>query len=212
MRARRDSFLRSTLIQQKRAGLARKMEGMKLDELMPRYDVKAAYSMRIAAPPQRVWDEIMNANFSNLPVARRLMALRTFGRRKPATGQPRTLGSMGARGAGGFLEIARVPEQEIVLAIIGRFWRPDAPMLRDWKAEEFSTIAPQGMAKAGWNFYLVPTEGATELSTETRVQCFGRSTGIKFRLYWTLIGFFSGWIRKEMLEMIKRSSERPPAY
>src|SRR5689334_5013967 len=125
----------------------RKMETMKLDELMPRYDVKAAYSIRIAAPPHRVWDEIMNADFSSLPVARRLMALRTFGRRKPPSGQTQTLGTMGTRGAGGFLEIARAPEQEIVLAIVGRFWRPDAPVLRDWKPEEFSTLSPQGMAK-----------------------------------------------------------------
>lgn len=153
----------------------------------------------------------MNADFSDLPVARRLMALRTFGRRKHPAGEPRTLGKIGSRGAGGFLEIARVPEQEIVLAIVGRFWRPDAPVLRDWKPEEFSAIAPQGMAKAGWNFYLVPAEGATELSTETRVQCCGQSARFKFRLYWTLIGFFSGWIRKEMLRMIKRSSERPLA-
>jgi hypothetical protein len=162
---------------------------MKLDELMPQYDVKAAYSMRIAAPPQRVWDEIMNADFSKLPVARRLMALRTFGRRKPPAGQPRTLGNMGSRGAGGFLEIARAPEQEIVLAIVGRFWRPDAPVLRDWKAEEFSAIAPQGMAKAVWNFYLVPTGDATDLSTETRVQCCGQSARIKFRIYWTRLDF-----------------------
>jgi hypothetical protein len=185
------------------------MEIMKLNELMPRYDVKAAYSIRIAAPPHRVWDEIMNADLSSLPVARRLMALRTLGRRKPPSGQPRTLESMGARGAGGFLEVAHVPEQEIVLAIVGRFWRPDAPVLRDWKPEEFSTLSPQGMAKAVWNFYLAPTEGATELSTETRVQCFGQSTRFKFRLYWTLIGFFSGWIRKEMLQMIKHNSEQP---
>ncbi len=186
---------------------------MKLDELMPQYDVKAAYSMHIEASPQRVWEEIMKADFSSLPVARRLMALRTFGRRKPRTGQPRTLGSlggsMGARGAGGFLEVARVPEQEIVLAIVGRFWRPDAPVLRDWKPEEFSILSPRDMAKAVWNFYLVPTEDATELSTETRVQCFGQSTRFKFKLYWTLIGFFSGWIRKEMLRMIKRNSEQP---
>jgi hypothetical protein len=180
---------------------------MKLDELMPQYDVKAAYTMRIAASPQRVWDEIMNADFSQLPVARRLMALRTFGRRKPPAGEPRTLGTMGSRGAGGFIELARIPQQEIVLAIIGRFWRPDAPVLRDWKPEEFSSLSPQGMAKAGWNFYLTPADGGTDLTTETRVQCFGQDTRIKFRMYWTLIGFFSGWIRKEMLRMIKKNCE-----
>jgi hypothetical protein len=151
----------------------------------------------------------MSADFSQMPISRRLMALRTFGRRKPPAGEPRTLATLGARGAGGFYELARVPEEEIVLAIIGRFWRPDAPVLRDWKPEEFSALSPPGMAKAGWIFYLTEADGATVLSTETRVQCCGRAARIKFHLYWTLIGFFSGWIRKEMLQMVKSNSESP---
>jgi hypothetical protein len=106
------------------------------------------------------------------------------------------------------LEIARVPDQEIVLGIIGKFWRPDAPVLRDWTPEAFSTLSPQGHAKAAWNVYLAPDGDQTLLSTETRVLCYGRSARIQFRLYWTLIGFFSGLIRKEMLGMIKRNSER----
>lgn len=182
---------------------------MKLDELMPVYDVKAGYSIHIAASRQRVWNEIMSADFSQMPVSRRLMSLRTFGCRKPPAGEARTLATLGARGTGGFYELARVPEEEIVLAIIGRFWRPDAPVLRDWKPDEFSTLSPPGMAKAGWNFHLTEADGATVLSTETRVQCCGRAARIKFRLYWTLIGFFSGWIRKEMLQMVKSNSESP---
>jgi hypothetical protein len=115
---------------------------------------------------------------------------------------------MGSRGAGGFLRIACIPEQEIVLGIIGKFWRPDAPVLRDWKPESFSTLAPQGYAKAAWNFHLMPDGDQTIMSTETRVLCNGRLERILFRCYWTLIGFFSGLIRKEMLQMIKRNSEQ----
>jgi hypothetical protein len=185
------------------------MKCVKLDELMPEYDVSAAYSVQIAAPRERVWDELLNADFMSLPVSRRLMALRSFGRRKRATERSRTLANLGTAGAGGFLEIARMPEEELVLAIIGRFWRPDAPVLRDWKAEDFCTLSPQGSAKAAWNFLLKDAGDATVLSTETRVQCCGRAARFKFRAYWTLIGFFSGWIRKEMLEMVKRHSESP---
>jgi len=45
------------------------------------------------------------------------------------------------------------------------------------------------------------------VSTETRVLCYGRNERILFRCYWTVIGFFSGLIRKEMLQMVKRNSE-----
>src|SRR5882672_2751439 len=121
---------------------------------MPAYDVKAAYSIDIAATPQRVWEELLHADFTNMPIARRLMKLRSLGRRKPASGAPRTLATMGSDRAGGFHEISRVPEQEIVLAIVGKFWLPHAPVLRDWKPEEFPALAPHGSAKAAWNFYL----------------------------------------------------------
>ena len=91
--------------------------------------------------------------------------------------------------------------------MVGKFWRLDAPVLRDWKPEEFAALTPPGQAKATWNFYLQEANDGTLLSTETRVQCMGRATRIKFSCYWMLIGFFSGWIRKEMLQMVKRSSE-----
>ena len=174
---------------------------------MPAYDARAAYSIVIAATPQRVWKELLNADFHSLPITRRLMRLRTLGRRQPPTGQPSTLATMGSGGAGGFLEIARVPEEEIVLAICGRFWLPHAPVLRDWKAEEFTALAPHGAAKAAWNFYLTAEASTIRLSTETRVLCFGRAARMQFRLYWFVIGLFSGWIRKEMLEMVKRNCE-----
>jgi hypothetical protein len=174
--------------------------------------VAASYSVRIAAPRQRVWGAMMHADLTQLPIARRLMALRTFGRRKPPkVNQPRTLADFGSaagkKDAGGFQEITRVPEEEIVIGIVGKFWRPDAPVFRDWMPEDFAALAPQGQAKAAWNFYLEDSGDSTILSTETRVLCCGTAARIKFRIYWLLIGFFSGLIRKEMLQMIKKNAE-----
>lgn len=183
---------------------------MKLNELMPAYDVKPTYSIRIAATPQRAWQELMNADFTTLPITRRLMWIRSLGCRKPPSGAPSTLSTMGSSGAGGFQEVARVPEQEIVLGIAGRFWLPHAPVLRGWKAEEFAALAPHNAAKAAWNFYLQAEGNQTILSTETRVRCYSRSARLQFRLYWFVIGFFSEWIRKELLQMVKRKCERPP--
>jgi hypothetical protein len=185
------------------------MEALKLEELMPTYDVKAAYSVQVAAQPQRVWEELLHADFTGLPIVRRLTMLRSFGRRPPKPTGPRTLDTLGASGSGGFLEIARLPQQEIVLAIVGKFWHPDAPLLRGWKIEQFSTLPPQGHAKAAWNFHLKRDGDQTILSTETRVLCRGRGVRLHFRLYWFLIGFFSGWIPKEILQAVKRSCERP---
>lgn len=51
----------------------------------------------------------------------------------------------------------------------------------------------------------------TQLTTETRIQTFGRSATLKFRAYWLLIGPFSGLIRKAMLSEVKRIAERHAA-
>jgi hypothetical protein len=185
------------------------MEFMKLDELMPAYDVAASYSMPVAAPPERVWEEVMNADFSQMPLARLLMGLRTLGRKKPSSNRKQTLATMAEQDAGGFKEIGRVPGQEIVLAIIGKFWRPDAPVLHTWDPQQFAALRPEGYGKAAWNFYLTPDGDQTIMITETRVLCYGKSERMLFRCYWTLIGFFSGLIRKEMLQLVKRNSERP---
>jgi hypothetical protein len=44
-------------------------------------------------------------------------------------------------------------------------------------------------------------------STETRIKCFGRAALWKFRVYWSLIGPFSGLIRKAILEQVKTEAE-----
>jgi hypothetical protein len=177
---------------------------MKLDELMPQHDVAESYEITIAAPSDRVWKELFRVDLARLPAARRLMQLRSFGRRRTTPESRRTLESLAS---GGFLELARVPEEEIVFGVVGRFWRPVPSIERGWQPEGFAALAPEGSAKATWNFRLQPLNGSTLLSTETRVQCFGRGAKIKFRLYWTVVWFFSGWIRKEILRLVKSNAE-----
>jgi hypothetical protein len=50
--------------------------------------------------------------------------------------------------------------------------------------------------------------GNTELSTETRVQCADAATRRRFRVYWAIVGPASGWIRREILRLIRRTAER----
>ncbi len=42
---------------------------------------------------------------------------------------------------------------------------------------------------------------------ETRVQCLGPRARRNFRLYWALIGPFSGLIRKEALRLVRKGLE-----
>lgn len=108
--------------------------------------------------------------------------------------------------SGGFVLLAHVPRSEIVFGLAGQFWKPSGGRAKV-TAEEFPTFQRKGYGKATMHFALVSLAEGTELRTETRVTTYGRSATVFFRAYWTVIEFFSGWIRREMLASIKREAE-----
>jgi hypothetical protein len=103
--------------------------------------------------------------------------------------------------------LANVPRKEIVFGVVGRFWRPDSN-ITGLSAEEVTAFHAEGYAKAVWNFSIAAeSERISRLSTETKIQPFGRSARWKFRAYGLIVGPFSGLIRKEILAMVKRKAE-----
>jgi hypothetical protein len=95
---------------------------------------------------------------------------------------------------------------EILLGVIGRFWTPAGDVQRVSR-EEFLDFDKPGFAAAAWNFRLRPGKTGMVLSTETRVLCPTRRTRMLFGAYWTVVGPFSGLIRKEMLRLVKQEAE-----
>ncbi|UTW62401.1 hypothetical protein KFE98_20745 [bacterium SCSIO 12741] len=56
-----------------------------------------------------------------------------------------------------------------------------------------------------WNFEFKELENNECLvSTETRVKCLTTGTKIIFSIYWFFVKPFSGWIRNEMLRLVKK--------
>jgi len=178
---------------------------MAIDEWLPQYQVRASYSVLVRTSAEKTYAALKRANFSDLAIVRNLMRLRGYriGRAKiKESNSPQD-------GRGAFLELAAIPPREVVLGITGRFWRPDGGIVRGLSPTEFADFHREGYAKAVWNFSLFPTDGGTQLGTETRVQTFGRSATLKFRAYWLCVGPFSGLIRKAMLREAKRIAEQP---
>jgi hypothetical protein len=107
----------------------------------------------------------------------------------------------------GFRILADVPEREVVLGLIGRFWTPSGGLCR-FDPVDFATFREPGWAKAVWGFRMTPI-GAdrTRLETETRVRCTDDASRRSFRLYWTVIRPFSGLIRRVALRQIRREAE-----
>jgi hypothetical protein len=182
---------------------------MKVDDWMPEYAVRAGYSILVRASPEKTFDALAAADFGKLPVVRGLMWLRGYGGRS-AEAQQDDRASPLARRYGAFLELDAVPQREILVGIAGRFWRPDGGIVRGLSPAEFAAFHAEGYARGVWNFSLSAVGADTRLATETRVQTFGRAATTKFRLYWLLVGPFSGLIRHSMLREIKRIAEQAP--
>lgn len=88
--------------------------------------------------------------------------------------------------------LAEEPGAEIVLGLIGRFWRPTGGLVR-FAPDEFTAFRRPGYAKAAWNFRVRRDgEGRVQVVTQTRVQATDEKSLKSFRRYWRVIGPFSG--------------------
>jgi len=176
----------------------------RIDAFLPNYNFRAGYQIRIAAPRSVVYQSLLHSDFNDLWLTRLLMTLRT-GRRMPRQ-RP---GELRQRLQGtGFVILEEIPDGELVIGIAGRFWRPDGGRCRDLTALDFVEFSRPGYAKVAWNFRLrAESPESTILSTETRIQCLGRAALWKFGIYWSVVGPFSGLIRKAILKQVKTKAE-----
>ncbi len=173
---------------------------LSIDRFLPRYDVAARYQIDVHAPVERVYQAARCLDMGDSQIVRWLYRLR---------GLPNSSLTLDGMLKWGFVLLADVPSQEIVFGLIGRFWTLSA-QIQSVTADAFAGFDRNGFAKAAGNIAFVPQgNGSVRVTTETRVHCLGDSSRRFFRLYWLLIGPFSGVIRKEWLRLIKRGAETP---
>jgi hypothetical protein len=187
-----------------------------IDRFLPAYDVAASYAVDVAAPPERAWAAVRALEMRGSPIVRGLFLLRSL---PVLLAHPRrTLAARraGHRGLGltldqllrgGFTLLGERPGEELLLGLVGRFWRADGGIVRV-AAEEWRDWERPGYARAAWNFTLAPgADGAVRLATETRVRCTDEASRRRFLRYWRLVGPFSGIIRRDMLRSVRRAAE-----
>jgi hypothetical protein len=177
----------------------------RIEEFLPDYDFSASYDIRVQAPAGVLYERLLRLDINKLWLIRLLMTVRTGKRlaRKPVPGDLRQR----VEGTG-FVILAEIPNQELVMGVAGRFWRPDGGRCMGLTADDFAAFSDPGYAKAAWNFRLeADSYRSTVLSTETRIKCLGRAARWKFRIYWTAVGPFSGLMRKAILKQVKADAE-----
>ncbi|HEV7588499.1 MAG TPA: hypothetical protein VGO40_10325 [Longimicrobium sp.] len=183
---------------------------MLIDEWMPVWDVVERHETRIRAPREIVWRTVRTLDFARSPIISALFALRSLpgllsrGPRKKALGT-----TMDGLLRNGFVLLGERPGEELLLGVVGRFWRPSGDIVR-LTADELRVFDRPGHAIGAWDFTLAVDVDAIRLATETRVRCTDEASRRSFRRYWTVVGPFSALIRREMLRSIRRAAESAP--
>ena len=177
---------------------------MLIDDFLPNYDVRERHTAQVHAPIDKVYTTVRELDLSQAKLSMLLFRLRGLpaGRFAPSCFTLDDFLKMR------FILLGERPDEELLLGLVGRFWTPSGELLR-LDAEGFRDFNEPGYAKAVWNFTLAKQPcDEVMLATETRVYCLDETSRRRFRLYWLLIGAFSGLIRRELLRTVKRNAER----
>jgi len=175
-----------------------------IDLFAPNPDAVETHTIKIAASPAVVYRALWTADLGGSLVIKLLLALRSLPGFVLRGSRPRSQKvTLQTVIDSGFGVLNEEPGSEIVLGVIGRFWRP-VGNLSPFKRDDFDRAVPPGMAHAVWNFRVSEGRNAsTVLSTETRVTCGDLASRRKFRLYWFFVRPFSGLIRRIMLKNVR---------
>lgn len=173
---------------------------MLIDRFLPHGDFAERHEIAVAASPERTWAAVRALDLRDDAVIRTVLRIRGI----PVAGKltldeaPRL----------GFMLLGEEPGVEVVVGVVGRFWRPTGNIHRI-DPERFTRFDDAGFAKAAWNFRVISkAPGRCLVVTHTRIVCTDAVAKRKMGRYWMLIRPFSGWIRLRALSLIKRAAER----
>lgn len=158
-----------------------------LSEVLPVFDVRKRRAVELRAPAERVWEALHATTLGDMRAARLLFRLRGL----PADA------SRGILELEGFHRLAEEPGRELVVGGVGKPWLPRGALVPD--------ADPRTFGEAGYALMaLNVTYDGERLATETRVRCTDRRSRLLFRLYWLVVGVFSGVVRSSWLKAVAR--------
>jgi hypothetical protein len=182
---------------------------MLLDKFAPDPHFIERHRIEVRTAPEIAYRAIWTTDFGSSSLIKGLLLLRSLPSillRHDPTPRPRQSFTLQTIIDNGFACLAEDPGREVVLGVVGRFWRPTGNV-EPFRSEYFSDPLPPGLAKAVWNFTVGQTAAGQPVvvSTETRVVCADVASRRKFAVYWSVIRPFSGLIRVIMLRAIQRT-------
>ena len=177
-----------------------------IDTIMPSYHFNEVHSILVQAPPEQVYQAILQVTPSEISLLSTLFWLRSLGGcvDSRAELQGRHAPILDELTAQGFTRLDEKPGRELVLGVVGQFWRLKAKTEPVGSAAEFRSFARPGYVKSTINFLVMDAGGgATKVVTETRILATDATAQRRFGWYWRIIYPGSMLIRVMWLRAIK---------
>ena len=100
--------------------------------------------------------------------------------------------------------LGRVPDREIVVGLIGKFWKlHDGERVAVQSREQFMAFNRSGYAVSTLSFHVDPAGSGARVTTITRVRTTDPDSRRAFLRYWRVIGTGSGMLRRTWLHAVK---------
>lgn len=180
---------------------------MLIDRFLPDYDEVEHHEVDVDAPVEQTYRAVKELDLARSPVVLALLAARGIPHLFTGTVKPKRRLGLDEIVDSGFVVLGEDPGRELVLGVVGKFWRPTSAIHRI-EAGEFTGLDTPGLAKAAWNFVVLERPGGgSTIVTETRIACTDTESRRNFGWYWRLVGPFSALIRRVLLRGIKRDAE-----
>ena len=182
----------------------------RLDDWMPRWQMREQHVISIAAPPERVFAAIHAVRADDILLFRTLIAIRRCGQPGPESimNAPEQKPILDVATQTTFLLLAEEPPRELVIGTVVAA-PAHARAAGRLTPELFQEKLPPGVALATMNFLVAPAgPGGSTISTETRVYAEDGAAIRRFAAYWRLIHPGSDVIRRMWLRAIKQRAEK----
>jgi len=181
-----------------------------LDELIPAPNLVEVHQATIAAPADVVWRTVRDRALAQAWPIRLLFGVRNLLARDADGASPTIriddLTSTPQRP--GFQMLVDRPPHEFAVGAIGKVWKLRIPFVHVAGAKDYAEFTDAGFVKVAWAVRVMPLEALDRchVTFEVRVRATDESSWRKFRLYFSLIGPFSRYIRRSLLRTIARDA------
>jgi hypothetical protein len=177
-----------------------------LDHFAPVWQFHEVHTMRVEAPPARVYEAIRQVRADEIALFRTLTWIRRGGRELPEgilnPGDRASIVDVATRS--GFFYLADDPPREMV---IGTVIAAPRGMRGKLTPDLFRATLPPGFTLGSMNFIVRPDGTGSIVSTETRVYANSDAGRRRFAAYWRAIYPGSALIRRMWLRAIARRAE-----